>query len=229
MCSSANRDEARRSMPASDGVAATSWSRPTTTCGSTPDWLDRAGEALETLRVRLRRRQGSAALGRTAAGVDTGPRRQAVGGDRAPRLRRRADSRSSRRRTAFRSASTWRSGARRSIAPASGTTASAAEGHAARAGSARVDVPRARRGPARLVRAVDGRPARHPGRSPEQAVLPALVLLERHQPRAALPQRVDRHAGAGEHGGGLLTRAAHLRCAALLLPQGAARGAPLAA
>ena len=37
------------------------------------------------------------------------------------------------------------------------------EGHAARAGSARVDVPRARRGPSRLVRAVDGRPARDPG------------------------------------------------------------------
>ena len=60
------------------------------------------------------------------------------------------------------------------------------EGDAARAGSPRVDGPRARRGAAGLVRAVDGRPHVIPGRPPEQALLPALVLLERHQPRALL-------------------------------------------
>ena len=76
-----------------------------------------------------------------------------------------------------------------------------------------------------FVRAGDDRPARHPGRSPEQALLPALVLLERHQSRADVPQRLDRHAGAGERGARFLSRAALPRCPALLLPQGGARGA----
>ena len=39
--------------------------------------------------------------------------------------------------------------------------------------------------------------AHHPRRSAEQAVLPALVLLARHQPRAALRAVRPRHGGAG--------------------------------
>ena len=87
------------------------------------DWLDRAREGLDAPRLRLRRRPGAADLGRAAAGVAAESRRQALGGDRAARLRTASRSSSAR---ACRWASTWRSGATRSSAPACSTRTPAA-------------------------------------------------------------------------------------------------------
>ena len=65
--------------------------------------------------------------------------------------------------------------------------------HAARTGSARVVHPRARSRRARLLRPRDGAAPHHPGEPAEQGVLPSLVLLARHQPRAALRALRPRH------------------------------------
>ena len=213
MCSSRSRAAARRSMPGSR-------SRGTiivTTDDDVrvePEWLTRparrSSPSIATTSAARCCRSGGA-----AAGVDPESRRQAVGGDRAARLRD-GPFPSSRRRTGSRSASTWRSGARRSTAPACGTTGSAAGRARSSDRKCGSGCPGPRRGTARLLRAVDGRPARHPARSPEQALLPALGPLERHQPRPDVPQRLDRHAGAREHGARFLARAAHPRRAAVL-------------
>ena len=56
-----------------------------------PDWLERAGEALETLRCDYVGGKSASFVGRSAPSVDTGSRRQAVGRDCAPRLRSRSD------------------------------------------------------------------------------------------------------------------------------------------
>ncbi len=60
------------------------------------DWLNRAAAGLERLALRLRRRPGAADLGCAASRVDSESRRQAVGGDRAARLRRESASSSDR-------------------------------------------------------------------------------------------------------------------------------------
>ena len=184
--------------------------------------------ALDAARMRLRRRPRAADLGRTAAGLAAQSRRQALGGDRAARLRRPSRSSSAR---ACRSASTWRSGA--SAFERAGTVRSGhrTQGrHAARPGSARVVHPRARRRRPRLLRAGDWS-VRH--------IIPASRLNKayfrrwfywRGISRAMLyEQGRPRHGSAGADDARLPHRAARVRRAALPVSQGAGERARQAA
>ena len=100
-CSNASRGAARRSNAGIRSRRATSSSRPTTTCRVEADWLDRAAEGLERLGCDYVGGRVLPIWGGTAAGVAAQSWRQALGGDRAARLRAGASSSSAR---AFRSA-----------------------------------------------------------------------------------------------------------------------------
>ena len=111
------------------------------------------GRGARAAAVRLRRRPGAADLGRAAPRVDSESRRQAVGGDRAARLRRGSDrvriARAARREHGLHAR---RLRSRRPLRSAH----RAPGGHAARTGSARVVHPRAQGRRARLLRAGHG-------------------------------------------------------------------------
>ena len=68
-----------------------------------------------------------------------------------------------------------------------------------------------------------------PAEPAEQGVFPALVLLARHQPRAALRALRPRHGSARADHARLLDRAARVRRAAIPLSQGVSRARRLAA
>ena len=216
--SSASRDGAPRSTPASG------WRRETiivTTDDDVrvePDWLDRAAAGLDALgcdyvggRVLpiweaprpawLPNRGGKHWA--VIALLDYGPEPIEFGA-RVPLGVNMAF-----RRDAF--------DARGTARPADG----AQGGHAPRAGSPRVVHPRARRRRPRVLHPRDGRSAHHPGVAAQQELLPPLVLLARHQPGDALRAGRARHGGAGRSDARLPERAAAARRAALSLSEGA--------
>ena len=141
---------------------ARSSSRPMTTCGSSAtgsiarrDGLDAPGCDYVGGRVLP-------IWGGPRPGLAAQPRRQALGGDRAARLTGRSRSSSAR---ACRSASTWRSGAAPSSAPACSIPHTGRKAGTLLGQEVREWCIRARRGrPARLLRAGDGGAAHHPGR-----------------------------------------------------------------
>ena len=157
------------------------------------DWLNRAAEGLRASGLRLRRRPRAADLGRSAPGVAARPRRQALGGHRAARLRsgsdRVRDARTARRQHGVQAERVRARGAVRPAHRADGRDAP-------RPGGPRMVHPRAGSRPARLLRPGDEPSAHHPGRPAEQALFPPLVLLARHQPGAALRTFGTRHGSA---------------------------------